>query len=52
MSFQSETGSAASTVQKWIIDSDVENLLRSGALKRRIQDWRLPNGSVELHMWC
>jgi len=32
----SETGAAAQSIQKWVIDSDVEDQLRSGALKRRL----------------
>jgi len=52
MSAKSTTGSAAQSVQKWIIDSDVENQLRSGALKGRLLDESLSNGSIEVYWRC
>ena len=52
MGANSSTGSAAQSVQKWIIDSDVENQLRSYALKRRLLDKSLAHGSVELYLMC
>jgi len=52
MSTISATGSAAQSVQKWIIDSDVENQLRSRSLKRRLQDESLSHGSVEFYLRC
>jgi len=50
MSPKSTTGSAASSVQKWIIDSDVENQLRSKALRNRLHDDSLSNGSIEIKL--
>jgi len=47
MSGKSATGSAAPSVKKWIIDSDVENQLRLGALWRRLRDNSLSYGPVE-----
>jgi len=52
MSSKSTTGSAAPSVQKWVIDSDVENQLRSFALLRRIRDESLSYGSIELYLRC
>jgi len=46
------TGSAAPSVQKWIIEKDVEYQLRSGALHRRLQDESLSHGSIELYWKC
>jgi len=37
----SETGSATPSVQKWIIDENVEDQLRSGVLRRRLRDGSL-----------
>ena len=52
MSAQRETGSAAPSVQKWVIKEEVENELRSGALKSRLLDKSLSHGSVELFLKC
>ena len=52
MSLDSATGSAAPSIQKWVIDSDVENQLRSGALRTRLKDKSLSHGSIELHWRC
>jgi len=52
MSAKRKTGSVAPSVQKWVIDKDVENQLRSDALKRRLQDESLSHGSVELYLRC
>jgi len=52
MSAKSATGSAAQSVQKWVINSDVENQLRSQALKRKLQDEGLSCGSIELYLRC
>ena len=52
MSANSATGSAAPSVKKLVIDSDVENQLRSRALKRRLLDKRLSHGSIELYLRC
>ena len=52
MSANRVTGSAAPSVQKWVIDSDVENQLRSGALKKRLLDASLSHGSIELSLRC
>ena len=35
-----------------VIDSDVENQLRSDALKRRLQDKSLSHGSIEFYLKC
>jgi len=48
MSAKKSTGLVAKSVQKWIIDSDVENQLRSGMLKHRLLDENLSHGSIEL----
>ena len=40
----------APSVQKWIIDSDVENQLRSLALVNRLLDESLAQGPVELYL--
>ena len=50
MGANSSTGSAAPSVQKWVIDSDVEYQLRSLALKARLQDKGLSQGSIELYL--
>ena len=52
MSANSATGSAAQSVKKWIIDSDVENQLRLGALRRSLSDRSLAHGSIELYFRC
>jgi len=52
MSAKRTTGSAAPSVQKWVIDSDVEEQLRSGALRERLLDESLSHGSVELYLRC
>ena len=52
MSAKSATGSAAQSVQKLVIDSDVEKKLRSKALKRRLLDESLSHGSIELYLRC
>jgi len=52
MSANSATGSAAPSVQKWIINSDVENQLHSEALKRRLRDESLSHASIELFLRC
>ena len=52
MSTNRETGSTAQSVQKWIIDSDVEKQLRSYALKKRLRDESLSHGSIELYLRC
>ena len=46
------TGSAAPSVQKLIIEVDVENQLRSQALLRRLQDKRLSRDSTVLYLRC
>jgi len=48
----SAPGSAAQSVQKWVVDEDVENQIRSGMLKRRLQEESLANGSIELYLRC
>jgi len=48
MSAKIITDSAAQSVKKWVIDSDVENQLRSQALKGRLKDKSLSHGSIEL----
>jgi len=52
MSAKSSTGSAAQSVQKWVIDSDVEKQLRSRVLKRRMLDESLSHGSIVLSLKC
>jgi len=53
MSAKRATGSAAPSVQKWIIDFDVESQLRSKELKLRLQDKDpLAHGSIELFLRC
>ena len=52
MSSNSATGSAAPSVQKWIIDVDVVKQLCSRVLKRRLQDESLFDGSIELYLRC
>ena len=49
---KSETGAAAVSVQKWVIDSNVEIQLRSAQLKLRLLDKILSHGSVELSLRC
>jgi len=44
------TGSAAASVQKWIIEKDVEEQLRSMALWDRMRDEGLSQGSIELFL--
>jgi len=50
MSAKRATGSAASSVQKWVIDSDVEKQLRSGALVSRLREESLAHGSIKLSL--
>jgi len=50
MSANIVTGSAAPSVQKWVIDSDVEYQLHSGALKWRLLDKALSDGSIEIYL--
>ena len=53
MSANSATGSAAPSVQKWIIEKDVANQISSGNLKRRMQDDSLDglfHSSIELYL--
>jgi len=52
MSANSATGSAAQSVQKWVIDSDVEHQLHSDDLWRRLSDKSLAYGSIELYLRC
>ena len=52
MSAKRTTGSVDQSVQKLVIDSDVEDQLRSGALKRRLLDKSLSDGSIELYLRC
>ena len=52
MSAQRATGSVAQSVKKWIIDSDVENQLCSGALKKRMLNESLSHGSVGIYLRC
>jgi len=52
MSASIATGSAAQSVQKLVIDSDVENQLRSEALLRRLRNKILSHGSIELRLRC
>jgi len=52
MSAKSATGLSAQSVKKWVIDSDVENQLRSYALLKRLNDESLSPGSVELYLKC
>jgi len=40
----------AQPVEKWVIDSDVENQLCSGALRKRLRDRSLLHGSIELSL--
>jgi len=51
MSAKSSTGSEALPVQKWIIDSDVENQLCLEALEDRL-DYEDLAGSIELFLRC
>jgi len=50
MSAKSSTGSGAQSVQKWVIDSDVEKQLHLAVLKERLQDESLSYGSIELSL--
>ena len=50
MSANSATGSVTQSVQKWVIDFNVEDQLRSGALRTRLLDTSLSNGSIELYL--
>ena len=52
MSSNSATGSAAPTVQKWVIEKNVEYQLRSADLKNRLKDNSLTHGSIELNLRC
>ena len=52
MTAKSETGSAAPSVQKLVIDSDVENQLRLRTLRRILKDKSLSKGSIELYLRC
>jgi len=52
MSAKRENGSASPSVQKWVIDSDVEKELRSGALKDSLADETLSYGFIELSLRC
>ena len=52
MSANSATGSVAPSVQKWIIEKNVELQLRSGALRRRLLDESLTHGSIKLYFMC
>ena len=52
MSAKSATSSSPPSVPKWIINSDVENQLRSGALKGRLMNKSLAHGSIELYLKC
>jgi len=48
MSAKVSTGSAAPSVQKWVIHFLVENQLRSEALRNSLRDESLARGSIEL----
>ena len=50
MNSKRATGSAAKSVQKWVIDSDVKKQLRSRALLDRLRDQGLLHGSIELYL--
>ena len=52
MSAKSATGSAASSVQNRVISSDVENQLRSEALRDRLRDKTLSHGTIEIYLRC
>jgi len=52
MSANISTGLVASSVQKWVIDSDVENQLRSEALWKRLKEKSLSHGTIELYLRC
>ena len=52
MSAKSATGSAVPSVQKWVIEVDVENQLRLGALRKRLLDESLSHGFIELSLRC
>ena len=50
MSTNSATSSVAPSVQKLVIDVDVEYQLRSGVLKSLLLDVSLSDGSIELYL--
>ena len=50
MSAKIATGSVAQSVQKWVINSDVENQLRWGDLRRRLLVRKFSYGSIELYL--
>ena len=52
MSVKSETGLAAQSVQKWVIDSDVEYQLCSETLVRRLLNKSLSHGTIEIYLKC
>ena len=52
MSAKSATGSVVPLVQKWVIDSNVENQLRSYALLDRMRDESFSHGSIKLYWRC
>jgi len=52
MSAKRTTGSAAPSVQKWVIDSYVEDQLCSQALQLRLMDESLSHGSIDLYLIC
>ena len=52
MSTKSVTGSAAQSVQNWIIENNVEYQLRTHALKTMLMDESLSHGSIELFLRC
>ena len=52
MSAKSATGLSALSVQKWIIDSDIENQLRLRTLRERLANRSLSHGSIELYLKC
>jgi len=52
MSAKSATGSSGPSVQKLIIEKDVEKQIRSWTLWRRLRDEGLPHGSIELYLKC
>jgi len=51
MSANIATGSAAQSIEKWVIDVDVEDPLRSDTLKDMLRDESLSQGSIELFLW-
>ena len=48
----SATGSVAPSVQKWIIDEDVEEQLCSCSLAITLENESLAHGSIELYLRC